>query len=263
MKAAVMVSDGRMRVIAEELGKDGLDVLVCDSREDMERLEKEAGEMDVLLLPIRGIDGEGYASIPGVRFPMERIMGKLKPEAIVITGLQTEYLRRMDRKIHCYFEDEQVHWTNVCLTAEGILYLLLKETKKSIFELTVDLVGYGYVGKAAHNLLKKLEISHRLVDKEAGIAEDGWEVISIDQWKKDIPAQVIVNSAPVLVADEATAEKWPGNLVFIDVASGAPGACEEIKEKIHYVAAPPLPGLVAEESAGRMLTDYVRRQIKL
>lgn len=260
-KAAVMVSDGRMAVIARELKKDGLEVLACRAEADLVLMEQRAAEWDILLLPIRGIDANGYSTIPGVQFSMEQVMEQLKPEALVVTGLQTEYLKKLDRRILCYFEDEQVHRQNAKLTSEGILYLLLKETTKSIFSQTVDIVGFGCVGQAAHELLKTLGIAHRLVDKESRKTAHGDKVMSLEVWKKLSPAQVIINLAPALIADSETAKNWPVETVFLDIASGALGADEQVKEKIHYVAAPPLPGLVAEESAGIMLTEYVRRQI--
>ena len=71
---------------------------------------------------------------------------------------------------------------------------------------------------------------------------------------------MIINSVPALVADEETTAKWPETTFFIDIASGAVGADSKTKERIHYLAAPPLPGLVAEESAGKILADYILRQ---
>lgn len=259
-KAAVMVSDGRMNVIARELTAAGFETLACVQRKDLEEMERRAQEWDILILPIRGIDQEGNACIPGAVFPMEKTLAGLRPDARIITGLQTEYLKHQQREVKCYFEDEQVRRKNVRMTAEGILYLLLKETAKSIFEQSVDLVGYGYVGQAAHELLTKMGIAHRIVDKDEKIMEDGVQVLALDNWKKMIPAEVIVNSVPALVADEETIAKWPEETFFMDIASGAVGADLTARERIHYLAAPPLPGLVAEESAGKMLADYILRQ---
>ena len=259
-KAAVMVSDGRMKVIVRELAGAGFEVLACTQLAELEEMERRAPEWDVLILPIRGIDSEGNASIPGVSFSMEKTLAGLRPEAQVITGLQTDYLKRLQREVKCYFEDEQVRRKNVQLTAEGILYLLLKETTKSIFEQSIDLVGYGYVGQATHELFTKVGISHRIIDKCEGITGDGVQVLSLENWKKMNPAEVIINSAPVLVADEETTVKWSEETFFIDIASGAVGADQKTKERIRYFAAPPLPGLVAEESAGKMLADYILRQ---
>lgn len=259
-KAAVMISDGRMKVIAHELASAGFEVLACTQLAELEEMKRRAPEWDVLILPIRGIDSEGNASIPGVSFPMQKTFAGLRPEAQVITGLQTDYLKRLQREVKCYFEDEQVRRKNVQLTAEGILYLLLKETTKSIFEQSIDLVGYGYVGQAAHELLTKVGIPHRIVDKFDKITDDGVQVFSLETWRKMAPAEVIINSAPVLVADEDTTATWPEKTFFLDIASGAVGADQKTKEKIHYLAAPPLPGLVAEESAGSMLADYILRQ---
>lgn len=259
-KAAVMISDGRMKVIARELTEAGFEVLACTKLAELEEMERRAPEWDVLILPIRGIDSEGNASIPGVSFPMKKTLAGLRPDAQIITGLQTEYLKHLQREVKCYFEDEQVRRKNVQLTAEGILYLLLKETTKSIFEQSIDLVGYGYVGQAAHELLTKVGISHRIVDKSEKIMGDGVQVLSLENWKNMAPAEVIINSAPVLVADEETTADWPQETFFIDIASGAVGADQKTKEKICYLAAPPLPGLVAEESAGKMLADYILRQ---
>lgn len=259
-KAAIMISDGRMKVIAHELASAGFEVLACMQMDELKEMERRAPEWDVLILPIRGIDRDGNACIPGIAFPMQKTLAGLRPEAQVITGLQTDYLKCLQREVKCYFEDEQVRRKNVQLTAEGILYLLLKETTKSIFEQSMDLVGYGYVGQAAHELLTKVGIPHRIVDKHEKITDDGVQVMSLENWKNMDPAEVIINSAPVLVADEETTIQWPEETFFIDIASGAVGADAKTKERIRYLAAPPLPGLVAEESAGKMLADYILRQ---
>lgn len=262
IKAAVLVSDGRMEVIAGELEHDGHEILICRTREDLLEMKRRAWEWDMLLLPIRGIDGEGNIAIPGQIFPVGEMLEQLKDTALVITGLQTPYLRSLQRDVLCYFDDQQVREQNARLTAEGVLYLLLKETTKSIFQQSVDLVGYGCVGKAVFELLIKLGISPRVVDKETGI-HNGTAILGLEEWKNTTPSQVIINSVPALVADEKTAGNWPADTVFLDVASGAVGAEETVKKSIHYVAAPPLPGLVAEESAGRILAEYVKRQIAL
>lgn len=259
-KAAVMISGGRMKVIVRELTEAGFEVLACTQTADLEEMEGRAQEWDALILPIRGINQEGNACIPGIAFPMEKTLVGLRPKAQIITGLQTDYLKHLQREVKCYFEDEQVRRKNVRLTAEGILYLLLKETTKSIFEQSIDLVGYGYVGQAAHELLEKLGIEHRIVDQFEKTMDDGAQVLSLENWKKTAPAEVIINSVPALVADEETTAKWPETTFFIDIASGAVGADSKTKERIHYLAAPPLPGLVAEESAGKILADYILRQ---
>ena len=60
-KAAVMISDGRMKVIAHELASAGFEVLACTQLDELEEMERRAPEWDVLILPIRGIDSEGNA----------------------------------------------------------------------------------------------------------------------------------------------------------------------------------------------------------
>lgn len=183
MKAAVMISDGRMQVIAARLEELGMDVMRATDTASMQAVEEAAPTLDFLLLPIRGVDGAGMVHIPGVDYPAGTILERLKPEAVLLTGLHTEYLHALDRPVFCYYDDAQVREENTALTAEGLLYYFMQVTPKSIYEYTVDIIGYGHVGRKTAELFERIGIAVRVVTDEAP-EEGGIPMIAYDHWKK-------------------------------------------------------------------------------
>lgn len=264
MRAAVMISDNRMQVIARELESCGLEVLKGTDEASIQEAEALAGTLDFLILPIRGIDNEGFLHIPGCDYPAGKLLDGLKPEAAVITGLWTDYLKSLHKKVYCYYDDEEVRAENSRLTAEGVLYYFMEKTPRSMFTYNVDLIGYGHTGREIAKLFAALGIALRVVtdlEPEAGSIP----MISYDRWKQGQPFDVIINTAPATVITGDMARRFRKGVLIIDIASNKIGVAPEVYEMpdIRVEAAPGLPGLVAEESAGRILADYLKRNWQL
>ena len=90
-------------------------------------------------------------------------------------------------------------------------------------------------------------------------------MISYDIWKKGQPADVIINTAPARVITKEMAEGYRKKVLIIDIASNRVGVDPEVygMDGIRVEAAPGLPGLVAEESAGNILAEYLIRKWNL
>ena len=260
MKAAVMISDGRMQVIAARLEELGMDVMRATDTASMQAVEEAAPTLDFLLLPIRGVDGAGMVHIPGVDYSAGTMLERLKPEAVLLTGLHTDYLHALDRPVFCYYDDAQVREENTALTAEGLLYYFMQVTPKSIYEYTVDIIGYGHVGRKTAELFERIGIAVRVVTDEAP-EEGGIPMIAYDHWKNGKPCSVIINTAPSTVITKTMAEHFQPGTIIIDIASNQVGVEPAVYEMPHICvkAAPGLPGLVAEQSAGEILADYIER----
>ena len=264
MKAAVMISDNRMKVIAEALEHCGLEVICGADETSMKAIEAAADMLDFLILPIRGVDDAGMLHVPGTDYPAGPMIARLRPEVPVITGLMTDYLKALDHPVFCYYDDEDVRNANAALTAEGVLYYFMDKTPRSMFEYTVDLVGYGHTGRQIVKLFACLGIAVRVVtDQEP--EEGGIPMISYDIWKKGQPADVIINTAPARVITKEMAEGYRKKVLIIDIASNRVGVDPEVygMNGIRVEAAPGLPGLVAEESAGNILAEYLIRKWNL
>ena len=212
------------------------------------------------------------------------LLEELKPEAKVLAGLWSDYVRFLPCSFVCYQEDLEFAAKNSLLTAEGVLHLLLRKTPKSLFSYTYDVVGGGRVGTAVCDLLRRLGLSVRLISHSGRKG-----AVPLEEWlNAGRPSDVVVNTATAPVITEAFVRTWSGS-----APSGVPGSAPDTvsgpasgtvfstsgpvrvfdlssrmagtepaartHENIIYIAAPPLPGLVAPESAGQLLAEAFLR----
>ena len=86
-------------------------------------------------------------------------------------------------------------------------------------------------------------------------------MIAYDHWKNGKSCSVIINTAPSTVITKTMAEHFQPGTIIIDIASNQVGVEPAVYEMPHICvkAAPGLPGLVAEQSAGEILADYIER----
>ena len=77
----------------------------------------------------------------------------------------------------------------------------------------------------------------------------------------DTAASTTINTAPSTVITKTMAEHFQPGTIIIDIASNQVGVEPAVYEMPHICvkAAPGLPGLVAEQSAGEILADYIER----
>ena len=79
-RAAAFISDRRMGAAAQRLRAQGAEVLEVWNRESFAKLQEMAGELDWLMLPIRGLDAEGCAQLEGESYPLADILEELPRE---------------------------------------------------------------------------------------------------------------------------------------------------------------------------------------
>ncbi len=252
----IFASDERLYYCGLFLRERGYEVQIIQTPEEWDP-EKVRGEKpDFVFLPIRGTT-DGTIKLAGGGLDLRAFLEGLPPETAVLAGLWSDYVRFLPCSFVCYQEDREFAAKNSLLTAEGILYLLLRKTPKSRWAYTYDVIGGGRVGTALVELLRKLGLTVRLVSHSG---RDG--AVSLESWQKaGDPADVVVNTATAPVITEACVRSWKKRVCVFDVSSGMRGTEPGAREYngIAYCAAPPLPGLVAPESAGQLLAESFLR----
>ena len=270
-RGVIFASDERLYYCGMFLREKGYEVRIVRDPSEWDPEKVRAKDLDFVFLPIRGTS-DGTITLGGTRIDLGPFLESLKPEAKVLAGLWTDYERFLPCGFVCYQEDPEFAARNSVLTAEGVLYLLLRRTPRSLFTYTYDVIGGGRVGSSVCDYLKRLGLPVRL------ISHSGREgAVPLADWQKaGRPSDVVVNTATAPVITGESVRSWSGTsavsgnsgvsggggpVYVFDLSSGMRGTEPAAREheNIVYCAAPPLPGLVAPESAGQLLAEAFLR----
>jgi dipicolinate synthase subunit A len=257
VRGVIFETDSRLTYTAQELRRsDNAEVIRIREKDDLPKMQR--GPWDFVLLPIRGT-ADGTVELADGKADIRSFLEKLSSDALLISGVETDYERQLSCRYINFQKDRTVVRKNSEYTAEGILYLMLRETPRSIAEYTYDLLGDGNVGSAMHRLLEKLSLPHRWIVRDGGEGK-----LALEDWQGMIPSEVVINTIPAAVIHSCQfPEGKPDSFYIFDITSGGKGAGQKVKENphVHYVCAPPLPGLVAPASAGHLLAELVERMM--
>lgn len=286
-RGVIFASDERLNYCGLFLQENGYEVQIVRTPEEWIPEKVRVSDLDFVFLPIRGTE-DGSIQMNGTRMDLRSLLEELKAEAKVLAGLWSDYVRFLPCSFVCYQEDLEFAAKNSLLTAEGVLHLLLRKTPRSLFSYTYDVVGGGRVGTAVCDLLRRLGLSVRLVSHSGRKG-----AVPLEEWQNaGRPSDVVVNTATAPVITEAFVRTWsgstpsggpgsasgtvsgpafrpasgpvfrtPGPVRVFDLSSRMAGTepAARTHENIIYIAAPPLPGLVAPESAGQLLAQAFLR----
>ncbi|MDD6790319.1 MAG: hypothetical protein PUE04_09480 [Lachnospira sp.] len=256
VRGVIFETDSRLGFMTQELKRDGMDVIRIRERGDLTKLQE--GMWDFVILPIRGTE-DGTVELMDGRADIRAFLQGLSGDTLLVSGVETDYEKRLPCRYVNFQKDRTVVRENSEYTAEGILYLMLRETPRSIREYSYDLLGDGNVGSAMHRMLERLGLPHRWIVKGGGEGK-----LALEDWQGMIPSEVVINTIPARVRHSCQFPAGrPGSFYILDITSGGQGAGQRVKENahVHYVYAPPLPGLVAPASAGHLLAELLRRMV--
>lgn len=254
MKAGVLCSDQRMCQIKNNLSKD-FEVISIDESTDWLTLP----QLDVLILPVKGMDTEGNIVIQGksMHIPSRfwHIQGK---EVKLFSGTDVK-APLCHFSLDCYMNDESVIDENAILTAEGVLSEILEATNKSIYSTKIDIVGYGHCGKAIYQMLKNLQVDVRVIRRNA---QKQGDFISYQDWKEC--GDIIVHTATGKILEEKRLLQWEKKPVILDISTPCFFDESFLKSNgIIYKRLGNLPGRFACISAGNIIANYVRRKVSV
>lgn len=254
MITAVVCSDDRMLFVYKKLHMYG-NVLMIDGDTDLLALP----HLDALILPVKGIDADGYINFKQTKVHVPSMFWTIQKDVLLFCGIPCEYVQRLSQEKDYYLLDHHVIEENAILTAEGVLHLLITSVSKSLYDIQVDVIGYGNCGKAIYRMLKNLDVNVHVIRREC--KEDA-VFHQLSNW--DQCGDVIVHTSIQKVIDEARMKRWKKKPLIIDIAT--PDVVDIIAAKqldIRYIKAGNLPGRFCAESAGRIIADYVRGKLKI
>lgn len=242
MKIAVVCCDDRMVQVRDNLLKT-----YCTMRvEDIKELEEYKELIDVLVLPVKGIAVEDV------------FWEGWKPSLRIFCGLRNAQLDRLPYEVFYYMEDAEVIHDNAILTAEGVLNELIGCCARSIYDIQVDIIGYGNCGRVIYEMLHNLQVDVRVVRRKCEEQED---FINLVDWKDC--GDVIINTSIQNVMDGERMHSWTKKPIIIDIAT--PDVIDRMCAKqlgIQVLKAGNLPGRFASISAGNIICDYIRGKLE-
>lgn len=251
MKIGIVCADERMRQVASNLAQD-YDVYKIYEENDVVDVK-----LDMLVLPVRGIDEDGNIQM------YDRIL-HLSDDFWIQQGCDLQVFSGTSEKgnaitpfWYCYMKDTKVVSQNAILTAEGVLNEMIQGTCKSIYSQQVDIIGYGTCGKAIYEMLKNLHVNVRVIRRQCDVKRN---FMSVNDWKQC--GDIIIHTAIGKMIDEQMVKQWKKTPYIIDIATPQLLPLEALKTHgCHVIKASNLPGKYAYISAGHIIADYIRRKI--
>lgn len=248
MIIGVICSDERMIQVADNLSTNNV-VYKIFSEEDINFLK----QVNIVILPIHGMNykyqikmWKSYITLPKDYF---------NESVVVFQGIHEKENPKIISKTICYLEDSKVKERNAILTAEGVIKEFIQHTSSSIYDISVDIVGYGTCGKAIAKILHNLGVSIRIIRRsciETGV------FCPVRQWTRC--ADVIINTAPDRVINIERLKSWNKIPVILDISNYTLFDEDELEKiPMNYYKLPNLPGRYAPISAGNIIAEYIRR----
>ena len=209
-------------------------------------------DLDILILPVSGIRNDKTMMMKGMRIPIaDEFIQMVKRDGLIICGNVTDLLVSYDRKILDISQMESYTLGNSRLTAEGVLYLLLDNTQKGLFDLKVDLIGFGASGKAIYNMLRLLGVRVRVIRRHLEDAKDNF--VTVEDYQRLKPFDVIINTSLTNIIDEDMIRKMDENLIINLVGDADINEVLLRTRQVRIVHAGPLPALLSPLSAANLL----------
>lgn len=253
MKIAVVNSDRRMQEVYFQLAREEEAILINEFT-DFEKID----QIDALVLPIKGLTATGSLYSSGKELQIPAYFWDSVHDIPIFTGIRQAFLKDFPN-VYYYMEDEAMKQRNAVYTAEGTLYLMMDHTAKSIKELCVDVIGYGLCGKEIVKWLQELYIPYRVIRRQC--AED--EIfLSVANYRKVSCHEVIINTSVAKVIDKELLESWQIKPLIIDIAT--PDVIDyaaAVRLGIRVIKAGNLPEMVAYESSGKCISEFVRGKL--
>ncbi|GAB7388273.1 dipicolinic acid synthetase subunit A [Bacillaceae bacterium] len=231
--------------------------------------------VDALILPIIGMDDEGYVesifSSSPVRLYQEHIYS-LPKSCRIYVGMAKPYLKSLcaqhQLELVQLLDRDDVAIYNSIPTVEGALMMAIQNTDITVHGSTSLVLGFGRTGmsmaRALHALGAKVKVGARRTEHMARITEMALTPFHMDDLDEHVrDADIVFNTIPSPVLTAKVIAHMPQRAVIIDLASSPGGTDFRYAEKrgIKALLAPGLPGIVAPKTAGQILANTLSRLV--
>ncbi len=162
-----------------------------------------------------------------------------------------------------FSDSEKFTLENAKLTAEAVLSIMISQTKKSVFNQKILIVGFGRIGSSLARLLTRLGVEFSLCTSAKKYAEAFAEKI-IDYNDLQLEEfETIINTAPTQIISDNKLKNIPFDtahkMTFVDVAS-IPSINLELAVSLGINGAlyPALPAKFSPSTAGKLMAEYIK-----
>lgn len=210
--------------------------------------------LDMLILPMSGLKDDHTMTFKGVNMKVSSdFFDMVKPDGVIVTAQVNELLQNTKRKIIDLNDYEDFSISNARYTAEGVLFLLLDNTKKSLLDLEIDLIGYGRCGKIIYSLLKGLGCNVRVIRRVVDTKHA--DFISVDEYRYLKPKDIIINASRNNEIDDSMIRKMDDTLVINLVSNHIFNELLMKSRNSRVLHAGALPALMTPYSSARCLYE--------
>lgn len=281
IKICVLGGDARQAAAAREMCKAGykvsvfgLDGELCGAEKSLS-LEAAVGGAALVLTPLPfSTDGlRLFCPLSEKDIKLEDLYKLFEPGQFIAGGKLNSYIiekiEKDGRIIFDYVESERFSVMNAIPTAEGAVAIAMNELKITLFGSKTAVVGYGRIGRVLSKTLKALgsdvTVFARSESALSWAKAEGYTAVHIRELS-DLAEKydAIFNTVPHVVVGRDVLEKTKSDVVIIDLASSPGGVDFERAKKMNrnVIWALSLPGKVAPETAGKIITDCVLEKYK-
>lgn len=251
MKIAIVNSDRRMQEVYFALSHE-YETMLINEFTNFDRFDGA----DALVLPVKGVTSTGSIYSQGKEIVLPDNFWKHFYHKPVFVGIPQPFVTSLPFVVHYYMQDEVLKQKNAMYTAEGVLFLLIDNTSLCIRDACVDVIGYGTCGKEIVKWLEGLGIRVRIIRRDC-IEDDRF--LQVDTYRNVACGDVIINTSIASVLDKDVITSWISKPLIIDIATPDVIAYDvALKLGIRVIKAGNLPTMVAYESAGIAIADYIR-----
>lgn len=230
---------------------------------------------DAILLPVAGVDNEGNIAIEGSDEKLsltKELLEQTPKKCLVFSGGANQTLRTIvnsaNRKLIPIFERDDVAIANSIPTAEATLQIAMEETKQTIHNANVTIIGYGRIGTTMAHLFHQVGANVTVATrKNTDIAKSKilhYQSVHSEHMVEVLQqSDIIINTVPALLLDKDALEAITPSSLIIDVASKPGGTDFNMAEQlgIKAIHALALPGKVAPITAGNIIADILIEQL--
>ena len=281
MRILIFGGDERMISAALYLKKAGCDVkifaidpdiLKSNRAEDLRSDSFEGCSAIVFPLPF-STDGVNInCPFSNVVYKAIDVLKSVKNNTKLFTGMAGSFFKNAAAEyglnITDYYESEQFQIRNAVPTAEGAIWTLMNNSKKTVFGSRIAVTGCGKVGKCLADRLNKLGAYVTVTargERDLAWAESmGMRSVEISEFLSSVDGyDCIFNTVPCNICDTACVRSIAPDTVYIELASkpyGMSKECETILGNRH-IPAPSLPGKTAPVTAGIIIGKTIENYL--
>lgn len=256
-RIAVVGGDEREQEIARLAAAEGADVTafgfpwpaegIADVRPSRDAAEALQGA-HYALFPIPGISADGALFAPSAREPIVptiALLRQLAPGAHVILGAADEHLTAAAAKagvtLHEYEWDTELMLLRGPAIVEGALAAAIANTRVTIHEANVCVVGHGTIGALFARTLvllgARVTVAARNPVQRAAARAVGAQAVPLAELPLLAPGlAMLFSTVPAAVVDRAVLERLPRGSLVMDLAAPPGGVDLDAARALGHVA---------------------------